>query len=474
MLNTVKDYIEKHQIIENKDRVVLAVSGGPDSMALLHLLIQIQQEWGIKIAAAHLNHQLRPAAAAELQYLQSYCAAQKIDFYSRVVDVAAYARREKKSIEEAGRDQRYQFLRELCQQIGYNKVATAHHRDDRAETVLMHLLRGSGIKGLRSIMPVSGSLVRPLLIVGKSDILAYLDENAIKYCHDASNYELQYFRNRIRLELLPLLQEYNPQIFTALNQLADIAAAEDQVLEKETEALWEQLIIREQTDKIILNNQQLQALMLAYQRRVVLKVLTEIGGPAGWSLNDIDYVLDLAMMTGSAKYINFPKVVLVSKQYDELIFSHQRPEAQPFVYEITIPGEILIDETGELFSFTIISGEDPQESGVAAYLDYDKLEMPLYLRSRRDGDRFEPAYMGGSKKLKDYFIDIKLPAVRRDRVPILASRHQIYALLGYRLGRNALVDADTRNILMVKREERKNSDPGSMGVTKIEKDYPLC
>lgn len=475
MLKTVKDFICKHHMIEKEgDKVLLGISGGPDSMTLLHLFIKLREEWGIKLAAAHLNHGLRPEAEWEMDYLQSYCAAHKIDFYTRFVDVDEYARRAKKSVEEAGRDLRYQFFEDISLQFDCTKLATAHHKDDRAETVLMHLLRGSGIKGLRSIMPVSGFIIRPLLSVSKSDILTYLKGESIHYFIDDSNSDRKYFRNRVRLELLPLLQDYNPQIIAGLNQLADIAEAEDHVLEEETDALWEQLIISVQCGKIVLNNRKLLTLMLGHKRRIVLKALSEMQGPSGWSLNDIDYVLDLASKPGSAKHINLPKGVLVSKQYEKLIFSNHRPEPRPFIYEVTIPGKVKVIETGELFSFTIIPAGDLQSAAGETYFDFDKLELPLFLRSRKDGDRFEPSNMGGSKKLKDFFVDIKLPVVERDKVPILASQHRIYALLGYRLDRNALVHNDTRNILVVKREGREDFSHGFMGATSIEKDYPLC
>jgi len=474
MLNTVKTFVDKHHMIQKKDKILLAVSGGPDSMALLHIMEGFKKDWEIEIGVAHLNHQLRPAAEAEMQYVKSYCSTQGIEFYCRTVDIADHARREKKTIEEAGRDQRYQFFKELCCQFGWQKVATGHHKDDRAETVLMNLLRGSGVKGLRSIMPISGSIIRPLLAVSKSEILAYLDLNAVKYFIDDSNTDLNYLRNRIRYELLPLLKNYNPQIISGLNQLADIAEAEDLVLEEETETKWAQLIISEEADRIVLDNNKLQALMRAYKRRIVQKALAKLHNQTGWSLHDVDYVLDLSSKAGPAKRINLPKGIIVSKQYEKLVFSTSQTEYKSFVYEISLPGYVRIEETGEIFSFKIVPRKNFQIADGETYLDYDKLERPLFLRSRRDGDRFEPSHMMGSKKLKDFFIDIKLPAAERNKVPVLASRQQIYALLGYRLSRNVLVDAHTLNILVVKKERTQEIDSGSTKAASVEKDNPLC
>lgn len=450
MQDKIKRFIDNHQLIEKNDKILLAVSGGPDSMALLHIMSDLQEKLQFKIGVAHLNHQLRPEAEAEQQYLKEYCQAHNIVFYCRSVDVLAHARREKKSLEEAGRDQRYQFFRELLHQFNWDKLATAHHKDDRAETVLLHLLRGSGVKGLRSIMPVSGPLIRPLLVVSKKEILSYLDLNAVNYFIDESNYDLNYLRNRVRHELLPVLQTYNPQIVAGLNQLADIAEEENRALERENELLWVQLIISEQADEIILDNKKLQQVMPAYQRRLVQKALTRLKGDSGWGMPAIEYVLGLAKKPGSAKRINLPQGVLVSKQYGELVFSIKQQEEKSFFYEISLPGSVSIEETGEIFSFTIVARENFQWADGETYLDYDKLEQPLFLRSRLDGDRFAPAYMQGTKKLKDYFVDIKLPVVERNLVPVLASEQQIYALLGYRLARNAMVDSATRNILVIK------------------------
>lgn len=451
MLQTVKTFVSRYRLIEKNDRVLLAVSAGPDSMAMLHILNAWQEEGQFTIGAAYLNHQLRPEAEAEQEYLQTFCQAHQIPFYTRTVDVSAYARRGKKTLEEAGREQRYLFFKELCSQFDWQKIATAHHRDDRAETVLIHLLRGSGIKGLRSIMPFSGQLIRPMLAVSKVEILAYLKANAIQYFIDASNYDLNYLRNRVRHELLPLLQTYNPQIISSLNQLADIAAAEDQALETATESLWPQLMICQQADKIILDNAKLGQLALAYQRRLVLKALAALTSESGWGLSAVDYVLELAFKPGSGKRINLPQGVMVRKQYRELVFSLTESEGKSFCYEISMPGFVKVAETGATFSFTIIARENFQAADGETYFDYDKLTFPLFLRSRQAGDRFSPAYMQGSKKLKDYFIDIKLPAALRDQVPVLASQHEIYALLGYRLSSKALIDASTRTILAVKK-----------------------
>ncbi|NLB52000.1 MAG: tRNA lysidine(34) synthetase TilS [Syntrophomonadaceae bacterium] len=451
MLEKVISFVNRNQLINKNDKILLAVSGGPDSMALLHIMQHLKDELDIQIGVAHLNHQLRPEADAEEEYLKNYCQKRIIPFYSRSVDVLLCARQQRKSVEEAGRDLRYQFFMEITNQFNWERLATAHHKDDRAETVLLHLLRGSGVKGLRSIMPVSGYLIRPLLSVTKEEILDFLILHKVKFFIDESNSDFSYLRNRLRHELLPLLKAYNPQIVTALNQLADIAQEENYAMEKENDALWEQLIISDEADKIVLDNKKLLQVLPAYQRRLVQKALGKLKGESGWSLQIIDYVLDLAKKTGAAKQINLPQKVLVRREYDKLIFSMNQQNKIKFLYEITIPGSLTIEETGETYSFKIEAKENFQPTNGETYFDYDKMKQPLFLRSRKKGDRFEPSNMQGTKKIKDYFIDIKLPIEERDLVPVLASDQEIYGLLGYRSAKKAIVDSNTQNILVIKK-----------------------
>ena len=254
VLTKVLQYIREHKLITPGDLVVAGISGGPDSMALLYILLQLRDRLNFKLAAAHLNHGLRPEAADEEKFVCDYCQNMQIPFYSRRLDVQEIAARGKKSLEEAGRDCRYQYFAELAAELGATRIATAHHRDDNAETVLLNLIRGSGIKGLRGIRPVNGIIIRPLLCVDKNEIESYLSENSIKYCIDLSNYSTDYLRNRIRHNLLPLLeQDYNPRIVDGLNQLADIAAAENDAMETETARFGEELIIKQEADEIILD-----------------------------------------------------------------------------------------------------------------------------------------------------------------------------------------------------------------------------
>lgn len=450
MLAKVFQYIREQNLIAVGDLVITGISGGPDSMALLDILIQLRPRLNFQLVVAHLNHGLRPEAAAEEKFVSDYCRIVQIPFYSRQVDVQEIATREKKSLEEAGRECRYQYFAELAAKLGANRIATAHHRNDNAETVLLNIIRGSGIKGLRGIRPINGKIIRPLLCVTKNEIESYLGENCIEYCIDLSNYSTDYLRNRIRHNLLPLLeQNYNPRIVEGLNQLADIAAAENNAMETETARFWEQLVIKQETDEIILDAHRILQLHPAFQRRVIMKTLSIIQGENSWDATDIKVVINLLSKSGSSRRLQLKQGLYVKKVYEHIAFTRKLPGKISFSYKVTVPGQVYIKETGKSYSFQLLERKDFKPQAGDLYLDYDKIQGELYLRSRQPGDVFCPRGMQGTKKIKDFFIDLKVPQDKRDQVPLLIAEKKIYAILGFRIAQDAAVDDTTRRILLI-------------------------
>lgn len=450
MLVKVLQYIREQNLITPGDLVIAGVSGGPDSMALLHILIQLQPRLNFQLVAAHLNHGLRPEAASEEKFVRDYCQTVPLPFYSRQVDVQELAARGKKSLEEAGRDCRYQYFAQLAAELGATRIATAHHRDDNAETVLLNIIRGSGIKGLRGIRPVNGIIIRPLLRVDKNEIENYLAENSIKYCIDLSNYSTDFLRNRIRHNLLPLLQQdYNPRIVDGLNQLADIATIENDSMETQTAYFWEELIIKQETDEIILDAHRILELHPAFQRRIIMKALAAMQGENSWQATDVKLVTNLLSKPGSSRRLQLKQGLYVKKVYGQIVFTRKLTKKTRFNYKVTIPGQLYIKETGKTFSFQLLKREDFKPQAGDLYLDYDKIKGELYLRSRQPGDVFCPWGMQGTKKIKDFFIDLKVPQAQRDQVPLLAAEQKIYAILGFRIAQDAAVDENTRRILLI-------------------------
>ena len=316
--------------------------------------------------------------------------------------------------------------------------------------MLLNLIRGSGIKGLRGIRPVNGIIIRPLLCVDKNEIESYLSENSIKYCIDLSNYSTDSLRNRIRHNLLPLLeQDYNPRIVDGLNQLADIAAAENDAMETETARFGEELIIKQEADEIILDVPGILQLHPAYQRRIIMQTLSTIHGENSWDATDVKLITNLLSKPGSSRRLQLKQGLYVKKVYEQIIFTRKVLKKISFNYKVTVPGQVYIKETGKTFSFQLLEGKDFKPQAGDSYLDYDKIKGQLYLRSRQPGDAFRPRGMQGTKKIKDFFIDLKVPQAQRDQVPLLVAEQKIYAILGLRIAQDAAINKTTSRILLI-------------------------
>ncbi|HWP98155.1 MAG TPA: tRNA lysidine(34) synthetase TilS [Syntrophomonadaceae bacterium] len=467
MLQKIKAYIIEHNLLKEGQTVVLGVSGGPDSMALLHILVGLRTELGIQVVAAHLNHGLRAEAGDEEQLVSRVCHDLRVSFFSAQRDILALAGMQKKSLEETGRKERYRFFYEVCQREEAHAIATAHHQDDVAETVLIHLLRGSGIKGLRGILPRNGVLIRPLLCVGKEEILDYLHQQRLVFCQDQSNQDLRYTRNRIRHCLLPMLRDqFNGRIVQNLNQLADIAREENQWLEEMAAAAFEELVEQPDENTLIVDNLGLQVKPTACQRRLLARALACLGGEGEWELKDIEKIRDLQTKTGSHRMVPLKKGLVAKKVYDHLVLSNREAVPTDFCHKLDqIPGSFSIPEIGQRFSL-FLTDPDSQVFDEAMYLDYDRLEgHQLFLRSRRPGDRIRPAGGRGSKKVKEYFIDRKLPWEERDRVPLLASDHEIHAIMGCCVAEPVRVRPQSQRILVIKKESRADD-----AVTRMKRD----
>jgi tRNA(Ile)-lysidine synthase len=466
MLNQVRKTIDTYSMLMRGDHLVVAVSGGPDSVALLHILALLANEFQLRLTTVHLNHALREAEAdGEEAFVRCLSAGMGIACVCKKVDIRALQRRSRRSLEEIGREERYRFLRETAEQCGAVKIAVGHQRDDQAETVLLHLLRGSGMEGLRGILPVrDGRIIRPLLEVGRAEILEFLRSEGISYRSDSSNESVLFLRNRIRNELIPELAfRYNPQLIKGLCRMAGIIRREDDYLRDVVRQIFGRWGIVPGFNDVTFPLTDFRALHEAIQGRII-KCLLEGAAPSrnGIGFRHIEAVLVLARRTdGRRVSLDLPFRICVERDRDVLRIrktGEQRVEKRGpekittfrFEYKVDIPATIHLSEIDKTVRLEWVEKPkllEMKDRPGTAFMDYECMILPLILRNMRPGDRVEPLGTGGTKKLKEYFIDRKIAASRRSEIPLLVDAGSIVWIAGERISERVRVTERTRRVL---------------------------
>jgi len=444
----------RHRMIDRGDRVVVAVSGGADSVCLLDVLYRLRERLGITLTVAHFDHGLRPAADGhETQFVRDFAASLHLEVVVSNADPPLDPT--SASLEEKARVARYRFLLECQEACGAQRVATGHTLNDQAETVLIRLLRGSGPAGLSGIRPVRGDgIIRPLIQVSRGEIDAYLLEMGLSHVTDASNMESCHLRNDIRLKLIPHLQSYQPRIADILARTADITREENQWLEAQAHA-WIQEWGRGGSQETVLSVCRYRELPEAMKNHVVRAALKTVAG----SLTRITrgHVEAIRRLTESKRpqaMAMLPGGIHVKRVYDTLNFSKAIPQ-RPEVYCCFIerPGAFDLDAMGCTVILEEVApegiSEKPGGSPWTAFFDADCLVFPLMLRNYRHGDRLVPLGMTGRKKLKDLFVDMKIPSHIRSRIPVLAQRDQVIWVCGLRMDDRFKVTPHTRRVLKI-------------------------
>jgi len=452
MLERVRQYIRTHQMFTPGELVIVAVSGGPDSVALLHLLDKIKGELGIDIHVFHLDHGLRGDQSAE-DALFVRQLADRLNLASTIVGLGPEVlKRRGGSLQAAARLQRLEELCLLAQRLSTNKVAVGHNQDDQAETVLMRVLRGTGLRGLTGIHParqVNGlTFVRPLLATPRLQIDQYCRDNELLPRYDESNSRPDYLRNRIRLELLPMLRrEYNPAILRNLADMAGVLQEEDALMEEiASEALARAANHNEERSYLAKN---LLAEQVAVLRRSLRMAARRVMGPDyDLGLQPITNVIQLLLKSHGSHRLDLPGGLQAFVEYGHLQFV--QPQAQTFTaseWQISPSG---VTEIPELGIRVLASHETGLRTWGTACFDQDLLPGPLTLRFRNQGDRIYPVGMKGSKKLQDILVDAKVPQRIRGQIPLLTSGEEVCWLIGYRLDRRFLATDSTTNPLLLR------------------------
>ena len=452
--------IQKYGMIQPGEKIAVAVSGGPDSMALLYLLYNFRKELRCSLHVAHLDHTLRGQESEDdAQYVREHAEKLNLPITVEVADVKKMIT-SKESLESGARRVRYEFYERVMADARADKVAQGHNSDDQAETVMMRLLRGSGAHGLGGIPPVRDNFIRPLIEISRSEIDEYLQQLKVTPRQDSSNLSAIYRRNKIRLELLPLLeQEYSPGVKRILQQTGELLRTEDDFLTALTVEAADKCVTYPNAETAIICIPALGRRHLALRRRILrLVIKTLVGDLGGFDYDHIRDALKLAYFGATGSVINIPRGLSVEKTYDNLTLrygSQPGVARAPFDYCIDVPGETNIPE----LSLSIktarteqLSGEykKPQtENRFQAVMDYGKIRGELRLRNRRAGDRFCPLGMSGTKKLKDFFIDQKIPRNLRDSIPLLTDGSNILWVVGHRLDDRFKTTVNTKNQLTV-------------------------
>ena len=453
LLQRVQQTIQDYHMFERGHTLLVAVSGGPDSMALLHALYQLRESFAIRLIIAHLNHQMRRGAIQDVRFVKATAHGLGIPCIAQSLDVPAYGRRHKLSPEDAARRLRYAFLQTTAKAVAAHHIALGHTADDQAETVLFRLLRGSGLRGLCGIPPVRQPIIRPLIQVQRRDIMPYLRTHRIPFRDDPSNRQRRYARNRIRLALLPQLRKsYNPRVVQTLCATAQLLAADESALQ---EAAREQFCLARMPappDQVHLRTAMITPLSLALQRRVLRQALAEaVGSLQGFTRTHLAHMMALLRTEAGTKGLALPGGTVVERRYDVLtIYRRTPPAAVRIAQPIAVPGLCEVEALRVTIKSDIAQGGAAVSSfptGDIAWLDAEKVGRDLHLRTRSPGDRFQPLGSPHTKKLKAFLIDAKVPRTERDRLPLITTHAGIAWVAGVRPADWAKVTPTTRVIL---------------------------
>ncbi len=448
--------IEEQRLIPRESSLLLSLSGGTDSTAMAHLISTIREEWKLQLMAVHINHKLRAEESeTDRQFVESMCESLSIPLVVRTGRIDS-SRERGNSLQSEARRIRYALLEEERKTTGIDLIATAHQRDDRVETLLLNLFRGSGLRGLGGMPYRRDRIVRPLLDIPRNSIEEYLRENGISSSLDRTNLETNYDRNKVRLQIVPFVEKTLGRSVTApLARAAEVAAELDRFagsLAREwVESTGEK---GEAPFRKGIAARELSELPKALGREVVrLGIESVCGSPLRISHLMVERVLDLSH-GNAGKEIELLGGFLARREGDVIIFGERPPEAPPFECPLDIPGSVELPD-GTVVRTVVRAerggpcGESPQRGGDRITLDAERISSPLLVRRRRPGDRFQPLGAPGSKKVHDLMVDRKVPRQRRDSIPIVADCEGIIWVAGVEIAERVKVTANTTKLLEV-------------------------
>lgn len=473
----VKAYIKKYQMISEKDTVLAGVSGGADSVCMLFILWKLREEMSFRLMAVHVHHGVREDAQKDADYVEALCRKWEIPFFLKKVDMTGYAKKMGLSPEEAGRVLRYRAFDEVMTGESAYKIAVAHNQNDRAETMLFHLFRGSGLRGLGSIRPVREKIIRPLLCINREEIEIYLSENGLAFCTDSTNEEDFYTRNKIRHHIMAYAEEHICQNAAAhIGEAAEILAQTDDFIEKQTVLACARCVVSRKESDMEVDLTAFREEDPFLQKMIFLWCMEQMTPHRkDITKEHIDALMRLTQKDGSGETA-LPYNLCAYKEYDRLLLKMKGEEKRENAVQgkelqkgknlpvsVTVPGKITVPGLGTVLfqlmpeeAFFYQKGQNIPEKTYTKWFDYDKITTVLVFRTRETGDYLTIDSALRKKSVKEYMINEKIPKMQRERIYLLADGPHILWIPGYRISQYYKVNENTKRILQVQLKEESN------------------
>ncbi|NFO40677.1 tRNA lysidine(34) synthetase TilS [Clostridium botulinum] len=468
MKKKVLSYIVDNNLIKSGDKILVALSGGPDSLCLLNILKELREELDIEIGAAHLNHLLRGEDAfKDEEFVISTCKEMNIPYYVKRVDINKYSKEHKLSSELAGRNVRYGFFDEILKKDGFNKIATAHNANDQAETIIFRLMRGTGLEGLGGIKVCrEDKIIRPILCLTRKEVEKYIKEKNLNPRIDKTNFEKIYNRNKIRLDIIPYIQNnFNEDIVKTLNRMSLLIQKDNAFIERLCIKAYNEYCKKNTDSKFYILKKELFKEDQAIVTRIIRTALIEYSkSHYDFEMKHIYDILELSKKE-TGKGINLPKNIYVENIYSDIKISSKMKEdikvdKTEFLLNKKSIGEDRIQFNNYEFEISVLKNKstnliDLKENKLVKYFDLDKINENILFRTRKNGDKITPLGMKGQKKLKDIFINMKVPKEERDLIPVICFDNDIAWILGLQISDNFKVTNNSKNILKIVAERKE-------------------
>ena len=435
-----RDFIRRNRLVLPGEKVLVALSGGEDSVCLLDIMLRLEKELEIEVFAFHMNHNIRKTAARDAEFAAGLCEKRGVRLFCQSVDVPALSVKLKTGLEQAGRTARYGAMKRICEQDGIDRILTAHHMDDNAESVLLNIVRGSGMKGLEGISAQTGIISRPLIEASKTDIRKYCLERGLEHVEDETNSDISYARNRIRHEVMPELVKVNERAAEHIGALSRLAGEYMDLMD----TLVDEVAVETGEDSCSVDADKASRLHPAVRKHLVMKMAALMGGEKDISSKAVEKAADLLCSERTVFDVSLAGGLTAARRYG--IFSVRRQTAQKAVFEAeVVPGESI-----QLGDHVLLVRQKRENENISfKYIDKNRINGKLYVRTRREGDRFRPFGMKGSKTVKKYMIDRKIPKEERDSIPLLMDGGGIVAVLGHDISDRVRTDGNTKEVFVL-------------------------